>query len=308
MVYSDLKNIPVPSKKYENLLIEILDQRVKGLLASGRLLSLARSQSVIVAHGDDILEAVATFLPSKNNKRLVDLAIEFGGKTLLANYFSPVSTGIAIAGFGSSEVFPSMVVFETDGYVGAQIKLSKPDITTIRRDMESAVSAFAQHDIVHRFMEGIDPDYSDYLRGSVKTALVEGNLKVFEKWAPISRRTEKARRAVQRAAERQFDRLHTAALNYRRTEFWLPTVRMVSILPKDELAHLAESLVELTALHRKVSVEIETVGGPIDVAIISKGDGFVWVRRKHYFKAELNPQFEHNYMREIDGHGRRRRK
>jgi len=24
---------------------------------------------------------------------------------------------------------------------------------------------------------------------------------------------------------------------------------------------------------------------------ITKGDGFVWLKRKHYFKPELNPQF-----------------
>jgi len=27
----------------------------------------------------------------------------------------------------------------------------------------------------------------------------------------------------------------------------------------------------------------ETVAGPIDVAIISKGDGLIWIKRKHYF-------------------------
>jgi hypothetical protein len=40
------------------------------------------------------------------------------------------------------------------------------------------------------------------------------------------------------------------------------------------------------------------VGGPIDVAVISKGDGFVWIKRKHYFKPELNPGFFANYFRE----------
>jgi len=42
----------------------------------------------------------------------------------------------------------------------------------------------------------------------------------------------------------------------------------------------------------------ETVGGPIDVAVISKGDGFVWIKRKHYFRPELNHCFFRNYFRE----------
>ncbi|HEY0631206.1 MAG TPA: hypothetical protein VGC98_04065 [Thermoleophilaceae bacterium] len=45
-------------------------------------------------------------------------------------------------------------------------------------------------------------------------------------------------------------------------------------------------------------METETVSGPIDVAVISAGDGFVWIKRKHYFEAERNPQFFVNYNRE----------
>ncbi len=54
---------------------------------------------------------------------------------------------------------------------------------------------------------------------------------------------------------------------------------------------MAESLVNLTAFKRKVSDDTETVGGPIDVAIISKADGFIWVKRKHYFAKELNHHY-----------------
>jgi hypothetical protein len=46
-----------------------------------------------------------------------------------------------------------------------------------------------------------------------------------------------------------------------------------------------------------MSTETETVGGPVDVAVISKGDGFVWIKRKHYFRPELNPGFFSNYFK-----------
>ena len=60
---------------------------------------------------------------------------------------------------------------------------------------------------------------------------------------------------------------------------------------------MAEALVNLTSVKRKMSLELETVGGPVDVAVISKGDGFVWISRKHYFRPELNPHFIQNYYR-----------
>jgi hypothetical protein len=33
--------------------------------------------------------------------------------------------------------------------------------------------------------------------------------------------------------------------------------------------------------------EFETVGGPIDVAVISKGDGFVWVKKKNLVRGDV---------------------
>jgi hypothetical protein len=77
-----------------------------------------------------------------------------------------------------------------------------------------------------------------------------------------------------------------------------PVLATVDVLPKDELAAMAESLVNLTSFKRKFSMDAETVGGPIDVAVISKADGFVWIKRKHYFAKDLNPQFLTNYYRE----------
>jgi hypothetical protein len=76
-------------------------------------------------------------------------------------------------------------------------------------------------------------------------------------------------------------------------------VSMVSVLPKEELAAMAEALVNLTSFKRRFTPNAETVGGPIDVAVISRGDGFIWVKRKHYFRPELNPHFSTNYLRTV---------
>jgi len=87
-------------------------------------------------------------------------------------------------------------------------------------------------------------------------------------------------------------------INYRRKNYVDPVMKVVAMLPKDELAAMAESLVNLTSFKRKVSLQAETVAVPIDVAVISKGDGFIWIKRKHYFSGEMNPQFFANYYRE----------
>ena len=76
-----------------------------------------------------------------------------------------------------------------------------------------------------------------------------------------------------------------------------PIVDSIGTLSKEDMAEMAESLINLTYLKRRASFDEESVGGPVDVAIITKGDGFVWVKRKHYFKPELNL----NYISKILG-------
>ena len=73
----------------------------------------------------------------------------------------------------------------------------------------------------------------------------------------------------------------------------------VGALPIKELAQVASTLVSLSSFQQRMSFELETVGGPTDVAVISKGDGFIWVDRKHYFKRELNSHFFENYFRTV---------
>src|SRR5260370_25058889 len=69
-----------------------------------------------------------------------------------------------------------------------------------------------------------------------------------------------------------------------------PIEQSAAFLAKGEIAALAENLIDLASLRNRVSIDRdETVGGAIDVAVISKGDGFVWIKRKHYFDLALNP-------------------
>ena len=63
------------------------------------------------------------------------------------------------------------------------------------------------------------------------------------------------------------------------------------MLPVNELADLSETLVLIESLKERVTTDEESVSGPIDVAVVSKTDGFIWIKRKHYFKPELNPRY-----------------
>jgi hypothetical protein len=63
-------------------------------------------------------------------------------------------------------------------------------------------------------------------------------------------------------------------------------------MPLQDAIDLAEFMVDLTVKHSRFKPGAPTVGGPIEVAAISKHEGFRWVRRKHYFSTDLNPEPE----------------
>ena len=68
-------------------------------------------------------------------------------------------------------------------------------------------------------------------------------------------------------------------------------IRAIDTLAIGDLAQVASTLVSLSSFQQRMSLERETVGEPIDVAVVSKGYVFIWIERKHYFRGELNPHF-----------------
>lgn len=59
-------------------------------------------------------------------------------------------------------------------------------------------------------------------------------------------------------------------------------------MPLQDVIYLAEYLVDTAIKFAKYRPGAQTVGGPIEIAVISKHEGFKWIKRKHYFNTELN--------------------
>lgn len=145
-------------------------------------------------------------------------------------------------------------------------------------------------------MEGIDPDLKEIIYEST-TDLFNGPVaaiidKVKEENQDVGLKIESE---IKDKVGPMINELIDSWDRKRELEYSGPIMDVVLSLPKDELGAMAEALVNLTKFKRRVSRQQETVGGPIDVALITKGDGFIWVKRKHYFEAELNPRFFKKY-------------
>lgn len=243
---------------------------------------------------DELISVIFENLPMSSEARS---GLEKIARLILHKDFFGNTSGLVVSGYGRDEAYPALCRFDLDGLVADEAKFIQRSHFRIGHDGGASIQPFAQREMVDTFIAGIAPDYGDALDGFLAGFFEELPQRIGEGLSDPTVRSEVETTiaAIGAAAHQHFGNQLRA---YTQERFVSPIVSAVEVLPKEELAEMAEALVNLTSFKRRVSLgEVETVGGPIDVAVISKGDGFVWIKRKHYFQPELNPQFFANYYR-----------
>ncbi|MFK0207881.1 hypothetical protein [Agrobacterium sp. NPDC090283] len=200
-----------------------------------------------------------------------------------SNQKSAAFTGLVFTGFGTEELFPTLSSVEIDGVYFNQFRVLATNLIDIdRRGETAAIVPFAQQDMPERFMQGIDGEFEAALESlclSMVGQIVDQNKRAFR-----NGKADLIKAAVAEEFRDGLDRLKKKNSD--------DLLSVVNHLSKKELGEVAYSLVELTSRKRRYSNDLETVGGPIDVAILTKNEGFIWVRRKHYFDIALNPRYD----------------
>ncbi len=313
---------------YLQLLVSEINEKIKAELAKGKLTveQIAQIVSAVIAvhlkrwqeapdlfpecdahiqrilenYGDVINQAKKDIfqqlpLSDESSSRITQIC------TLLfcKNIFSDSTSGVVIAGFGENEIFPSAASYTFEAIVSGTLKHFRIEYVQASRDSSAIIMPFAQREMVNTFIEGIDPSYREALDSYLQELILKYPESIMASIPELTEErklelSEKLNMVAKEVLTDFIKKTNEYANNYHVS----PVLQAVSALPKDELASMAESLVNLTSFKRKVSLQAETVGGPIDVAVISKGDGFIWIKRKHYFKPDLNQTFFSNYYRE----------
>ena len=237
-------------------------------------------------------------LNPQQSKKLKEIAL-----LLFSRYpdeiFPAHSSGLVIAGFGEEDFFPQVCAYSVDGLAYEHVVYDVKDRVTIDFENSATIIPFAQSEMVYTFMSGIDPDYEENIESFISEVINEYPTLIIENLVNLDlNEKKKLEKKYKKIGKKKFEEIVDKLDSIKTEKYIDPIMKVVGMLPKDELAAMAESLVNLTSFKRKVSMQDETVGGPIDVAVISKGEGFIWIKRKHYFKPELNPQFFANYYRE----------
>lgn len=200
-------------------------------------------------------------------------------------------TGLVFFGYGGAELFPSYFEYRVGAAFDNRVKHFHIADYVVSNINNACVAPFAQSDVANTVVRGIDQKLRDTITNELQ--------KHFETFRnTISETLGKAS-----APQSLLDGINGLKINdmvapfvedldkYIRENYTDKLLGTVAMLSKEDLADMAESLVKMTCLKRHVTTDDETVGGPVDVAVITKGDGFIWIKRKHYFDPSLNHHY-----------------
>jgi len=243
-----------------------------------------------------VFEAIP--ITAASSEQLNELAVSLFTRT---HGLGVPRSGIVVAGFGCADLFPRFRAYRMTGLVAGHLCWGLEAEGDITDTNGAEIAPFAQPGEASMFMEGVHPEYRGFMEESLPKAWHQTLTQIVDVIDGLEATQKTALcQAATAVVDEVLSRYLELLTQLRRARFVDPVLKIVAGMPKDELAALAESLVTLTAVRRRAEAGGETVGGPIDVAVLSKGDGFVWVKRKHYFAPELNPRFIARYYREVE--------
>jgi ATP-dependent protease HslVU (ClpYQ) peptidase subunit len=248
-------------------------------------------ENIIQHIEDEVKKVYENVLFSGDSKKIIK-------QTMLAvcnleNIFE-LSCGLVFIGFGDMEVYPSSQVITLGSAIGDKLRYWEQEIVTISPGiMNSNILPYVQGDVTHTVLTGIDPTYESEINKSIETAFETISAAVKPKIKDANE-SQKIAELITKTASELIGQLD----KYKNTTITGPLLDTLVHMGKEDMAELAESLVNITSLKRKFTTadpSDESVGGPVDVAIITKGDGFIWMKRKHYFDTDINKGFLNKY-------------
>lgn len=300
-----LKNIPdeTPNDQLDILFFNYIEETV-----NTNIQALIDSNIITDDFTDYTLEQFTAFADTELRKlvkmifeervvseQIISLLINQFYLHIKSDTFLFESTGLVFAGFGDKEIYPSVTSIQIAEAFDNHLRYFEIKTRSISDTNDGQILPFAQTDVIDMFLTGVSPDI-DYAYMNIYQKFIEKYntilTDILDQDSP-----DLAQQIRDINIEELVSNFRDEMNDIKREKQINPTIDTISILSKEDLAEMAESLVYLTYLKRRISSDDESVGGPIDVAIISKGDGFIWKKRKHYFQEELNKHFMRNYFK-----------
>jgi hypothetical protein len=240
-------------------------------------------QTVATQYGEAADELIAYgFAPFGLSKQATQKLKEIGVFCVIKDLFLEDVAGLVFAGFGSEERYPNVVTWLVSGIVGGYAKRMEASSDVIDGEVRSKIRVFADSEVTNAFIRGIDLNLERRFYGGFRMMMhglvdqVVGAVPGIDTGAKDTIRDRFQRDFVPKYLE-QF---HRMMADYQQQAFINPVLRVLEIATRNELAETAGQLVSLNIFKKRIMAHRETVGGAVDVAIITRENGFQWWSRQ----------------------------
>lgn len=185
-------------------------------------------------------------------------------------------TGLFFAGYGKDDAFPKYMEIELYSVINGEIKFRIVNKFQ-EENNQGQIKPLAQDDVILTFCRGISNTFINYIPQKTDELISQ---KINDLPETFSEEQKNDLRNILSTCKTELINSINAQIQNNNVD---PIFKSVDLLPLTEMAFLAENLVNITSLKRLYSLDgsQQTVGGPTDVAVISRCDGFVWIKNKN---------------------------
>jgi len=185
-------------------------------------------------------------------------------------------TYLIFAGYGETEPYPSICNCVVTGIKDGKIQYDK-SISSISNEQDVELFAEGQSDIIEAIEYGVQTERIDDICKRIPGLMKQlvKNQNCYRDMQTLHVEAIDSHTIIQEAKEMIEN---SKKLHYKKL------IDLVKGYNLQEMACLAENLIKATELHRKITFQQEGVGGLIDLAIITREDGFQWLNRKSWYE------------------------
>ena len=204
-------------------------------------------------------------------------------------------SGLAFFGYGELEIYPSLIeVLVYNSFAGELYFSEKASKQVNNQSPIAHIHPMAQTDVMQTYIEGISPQIEQTFLNTTEDTVKN----VLSAIAKAFKSNPVLANSIANIDLSPFMGTYQRIIKqFKINNAIAPLMGTVATMEKEDLAELAENLIYLTSLKRRITPNLESVGGPVDVVIVSKGDGFIWLKRKHYFDPKLNRTYFEKYFK-----------
>ncbi|MCQ2187932.1 MAG: hypothetical protein MJY73_06255 [Bacteroidales bacterium] len=185
---------------------------------------------------------------------------------------------IVFTGYGEDEIYPSIQAVALSGIIDGKVRFRYDDYEEITDESSSIVMPFAQSDVMVTLMKGIAPE----LYANIMEKLDEHIEKVRELMITSILEAGYKNEIKELMESVSFSDLNktfrTDTIDYIQEHYIEGMLAAIDCFSVSEMADMAENLISVTGLQRHYTSSEESVGGPVNVAVITKDKGFRWVK------------------------------